>query len=107
MKMVNRKKNKTYLQLITFSPGISRPRSLGVTGVSLPSPRIVSTIIHPDISNLHSRYTLMTMQYAQFLDHDLTMTPIHKGNLCTILFQLMHLQFCRFPRVHSQLQSLR
>ena len=59
--------------------GISKPRFLGATGTPLPSPRIVSTVIHPDISNLHSRYTLMTMQYGQFLDHDLTMTPIHKG----------------------------
>ncbi|XP_017785026.1 PREDICTED: uncharacterized protein LOC108568445 [Nicrophorus vespilloides] len=63
----------------SYEDGISRPRVTGVTGVTLPSPRIVSTVIHPDISNLHSRYTLMTMQYAQFLDHDLTMTPIHKG----------------------------
>ncbi|KRT83256.1 peroxidase [Oryctes borbonicus] len=62
-----------------YEDGISRPRVTGVTGVPLPSPRIVSTVIHPDISNLHSRYTLMTMQWAQFLDHDLTMTPIHKG----------------------------
>lgn len=64
---------------IFYSPGISKPRSVGVTGQLLPNPRVVSRVIHPDISNLHSRYTLMTMQYAQFLDHDLTMTPIHKG----------------------------
>ncbi|EFA09156.2 hypothetical protein TcasGA2_TC005493 [Tribolium castaneum] len=62
-----------------YDDGISKPRLLGATGVPLPSPRIVSTLIHPDISNLHSRYTLMIMQYGQFLDHDLTMTPIHKG----------------------------
>ncbi|KAK9883031.1 hypothetical protein WA026_001241 [Henosepilachna vigintioctopunctata] len=62
-----------------YDDGISKPRVVGVTGQPLPSPRIVSTVIHPDISNLHSRYTLMIMQFAQFLDHDLTMTPIHKG----------------------------
>lgn len=62
-----------------YEDGISRPRTHGVTGAPLPSPRVISTVIHPDISNLHSRYTLMTMQFAQFLDHDLTMTPIHKG----------------------------
>lgn len=65
--------------LMSLLSGISRPRTLGVTGVPLPSPRVVSTVIHPDISNLHTRYTLMSMQFAQFLDHDLTMTPIHKG----------------------------
>lgn len=71
----------TFARLIpsAYEDGISKPRVTGVTGAPLPSPRIVSTLIHPDISNLHSRYTLMTMQLAQFLDHDLTMTPIHKG----------------------------
>ncbi|KAJ8915169.1 hypothetical protein NQ315_000421 [Exocentrus adspersus] len=62
-----------------YDDGISKPRSIGTTGQQLPNPRIVSRVIHPDISNLHTRYTLMTMQFAQFLDHDLTMTPIHKG----------------------------
>ncbi|KAF5280247.1 hypothetical protein FQA39_LY18070 [Lamprigera yunnana] len=71
----------TFTRLLpsSYEDGISRPRTLGVTGVPLPSPRVVSTVIHPDISNLHTRYTLMVMQFAQFLDHDLTMTPIHKG----------------------------
>lgn len=62
-----------------YEDGVSRPRATSVTGNPLPNPRTVSSLIHPDISNLHTRYTLMTMQYAQFLDHDLTMTPIHKG----------------------------
>lgn len=65
----------------------------GVTGVPLPSPRIVSTVIHPDISNLHKRYTLMTMQFAQFLDHDLTMTPIHKGSVFINKTNLISLSF--------------
>lgn len=62
-----------------YEDGISRPRINSVTGLPLPNPRTVSSLIHPDISNLHTRYTLMTMQFAQFLDHDITMTPIHKG----------------------------
>lgn len=62
-----------------YEDGVSRPRISSVTGVPLPNPRAISTLIHPDISNLHTRYSLMIMQYAQFLDHDLTMTPIHKG----------------------------
>nr|XP_022916804.1 uncharacterized protein LOC111426494 [Onthophagus taurus] len=71
----------TFARLLpsAYEDGISKPRVTGVTGIPLPSPRVISTYIHPDISNLHSRYTLMTMQFAQFLDHDLTMTPIHKG----------------------------
>ncbi|CAH0563572.1 unnamed protein product [Brassicogethes aeneus] len=62
-----------------YEDGISKPRLTGATGALLPNPRTISTVVHPDISNLHNRYTLMTMQFAQFVDHDLTMTPIHKG----------------------------
>lgn len=62
-----------------YEDGVSKPRVTSVTGVPLPNPRTVSALIHPDISNLHTRYTLMVMQFAQFVDHDLTMTPIHKG----------------------------
>lgn len=71
----------TFARLLppVYEDGVSRPRQTAVTGVPLPNPRTVSSLIHPDISNLHTRYTLMVMQYAQFLDHDLTMTPIHKG----------------------------
>lgn len=50
-----------------------------VTGLPLPSPRLVSAMSHPDISHLHGRYTLMLMQFAQILDHDITFTPVHKG----------------------------
>lgn len=62
-----------------YQDGIKHPRIKCVTGDPLPSPRVVSTVIHPDISNLHSRYSLMMMQFAQLVDHDLTMTPIHSG----------------------------
>lgn len=80
MKMVKQLDCKNIIILNIFNvPGISKPRSRSITGVPLPNPRIVSTVVHPDISNLHTRYTLMVMQYAQFLDHDLTMTPVHKG----------------------------
>ncbi|XP_014357630.2 heme peroxidase 2 [Papilio machaon] len=71
----------TFARLLppVYEDGVSRPRINSVTGTPLPSPRIISTVIHPDISNLHTRYTLMVMQFAQFVDHELTMTPIHKG----------------------------
>lgn len=62
-----------------YEDGISAPRITGVSGAPLPNPRTISTTIHPDISNLHTRYSLMVMQFAQFVDHDLTLTPIHKG----------------------------
>ncbi|XP_047507220.1 heme peroxidase 2 [Pieris napi] len=71
----------TFARLLppVYEDGVSRPRINTVTGTPLPSPRTVSTVIHPDISNLHTRYTLMVMQFAQIVDHELTMTPIHKG----------------------------
>lgn len=71
----------TFARLLppVYEDGVSKPRISSVTGSPLPNPRVISTVIHPDISNLHNRYTLMVMQYAQFIDHDLTMTPIHKG----------------------------
>lgn len=71
----------TFARLLppVYEDGVSQPRLSGIGGNPLPNPRLISTTIHPDISNLHNRYTLMTMQFAQFLDHDLTMTPIHKG----------------------------
>lgn len=113
----------TFTRLLpsVYDDGISRPRVVGATGQPLPSPRIVSSVIHPDISNLHSRYTLITMQFAQFLDHDLTMTPIHKGKLKfhSGLKPNIHYftentrrvlpinYFCfiyRFPRIYTKLQ---
>ncbi|XP_034941467.1 uncharacterized protein [Chelonus insularis] len=71
----------TFARLLppVYEDGVSKPRITSVTGGLLPNPRSISTIMHPDISNLHNRYTLMVMQFAQFLDHDITMTPIHKG----------------------------
>lgn len=91
----------TFARLLppAYEDGVSKPRSTSVTGAQLPNPRVVSTVIHPDISNLHNRYTLMVMQFAQFLDHDLTMTPIHKG------FQesIPSCRSCDSPRtVHSE-----
>ena len=62
-----------------FFSAISRPRFRSVGNKPLPSPRLVSIVVHADVSNLHSRYTLMLMQFGQFLDHDITLTPVNKG----------------------------
>ncbi|BET01777.1 oxidoreductase activity, acting on peroxide as acceptor [Nesidiocoris tenuis] len=76
----------TFARLLpsVYEDGISSPRVTSVTGQPLPSPRLVSSMIHADISYLHSRYTLMVMQFAQFVDHDLTFTPNHRGFFSSI-----------------------
>lgn len=68
-----------------YDDGISQPRTRSVAGDTLPSPRTISTSIHNDISHLHARYTLMVMQFGQFLDHDITFTPVNKGFQNSIL----------------------
>jgi hypothetical protein len=72
-----------YVLLKLVLSDVNRPRLNSVTESPLPSPRLVSTMIHADISNLHNRYSLMLMQYAQFLDHDITFTPVQIGKLCS------------------------
>ncbi|KAG8258779.1 hypothetical protein J6590_024091 [Homalodisca vitripennis] len=55
-----------------YEDGLGKPRGMSVTGKPLPSPRMVSRNIHTDTSNLHTRYSLMVMQFAQITDHDLS-----------------------------------
>ncbi|XP_022693149.1 uncharacterized protein LOC111262832 isoform X5 [Varroa jacobsoni] len=59
-----------------YSDGVSEMATIGTTGQPLPNPRAVSTAIHYDIADAHRRYTLMLMQWGQFLDHDITLTPM-------------------------------
>ncbi|CAB4061601.1 PXDN [Lepeophtheirus salmonis] len=59
--------------------------SRSVTGSPLPSPRLVSVNIHNDVSTPHVRYSLMMMQWGQFVDHDITHTPVNSGFADSIL----------------------
>jgi len=54
----------------------SLPRG-GLTSSSLPSPRKVSTTVHQVIKRTkeQTKFSLMVMQFGQFLDHDLTLSP--------------------------------
>uniref|UniRef100_A0A8D8Z3T8 Peroxidasin n=1 Tax=Cacopsylla melanoneura TaxID=428564 RepID=A0A8D8Z3T8_9HEMI len=63
---------------------ISAPRAHSVTGAPLPTARLVSAMVHADISHLSSRYSLMVMQVAQIVDHDLTFTPVYRGFFTSI-----------------------
>ena len=90
----------TRLLAPAYDDGLMSPRSRSVTGSPLPrfefsrhfqfvyisnvsclftfSPRLVSVNIHNDVSAPHVRYSLMMMQWGQFVDHDLTHTPVNR-----------------------------
>lgn len=68
----------TRLLAPAYDDGLMSPRSRSVQGSPLPSPRLVSVNIHNDVSAPHVRYSLMMMQWGQFVDHDLTHTPVNR-----------------------------
>ena len=61
-----------------YSDGIETFRRSRSNG-PLPSPRLVSATIHRDVEHLTTQFTMMVMQWGQFLDHDLTSTPTTRG----------------------------
>uniref|UniRef100_A0A0K8SGF7 Peroxidasin n=3 Tax=Lygus hesperus TaxID=30085 RepID=A0A0K8SGF7_LYGHE len=62
-----------------YNDGVGAPRSRSAQGGPLPSPRTISSRIHNDVSDPHTRYSLFLMQFSQITDHDLTFTPVNKG----------------------------
>lgn len=62
------------LLLPQYADGLSKPR-ISVTGGELPNARVISQKVHKAIDVPSVTYTHMTMQWGQFLDHDLTITP--------------------------------
>ncbi|KAK3603011.1 hypothetical protein CHS0354_037758 [Potamilus streckersoni] len=61
--------------------GISAPRTLGKGGVPLPSPRLVSNVIHQSaVCNLQdNKLSAFAMQWGQNLAHDFIDTPTLQG----------------------------
>ena len=66
-----------------YQDGRSVPRG-GRYPSSLPNPRWISQKNHPDSDIPDPRYTHMVMQFGQFLDHDITLTP--KDGMLTLTF---------------------
>lgn len=62
--------------------GVNAPRSKASNGQDLPSSRLVSSVFATDANQPHENLTLLVMQWGQFVDHDLTHTPIQKGEWC-------------------------
>lgn len=60
-----------------YQDGISAPRSLGKNGFSLASPRDISNLLHHSGPAAQmTSLTHMVMQWGQFIDHDLSSTPV-------------------------------
>ncbi|KAK3095477.1 hypothetical protein FSP39_015149 [Pinctada imbricata] len=65
-----------------YNDGISEPRILGNDGNPLPSPRMVSNIVHREGKKRQMSKTssVMVMQWGQFLDHDIVATPLVRND---------------------------
>ncbi|PSN41980.1 hypothetical protein C0J52_10520 [Blattella germanica] len=61
-----------------YGDGVNSPR-VDARGQELPSARLISTQFATDANNPYDNYTLLVMQWGQFLDHDLTHTPVSRG----------------------------
>ncbi|XP_048253018.1 peroxidasin-like [Haliotis rufescens] len=56
------------------------PRALATDGSDLPNPRSISNHVHFELSFLSVRNSVMLMQWGQFIDHDITGTPVVTDN---------------------------
>jgi len=61
-----------------YADGVSAPR-VSSSGRELPSARFVSTRLTRDLDNPDQRSTLLVMSFGQFVDHDITHSPILKN----------------------------
>ncbi|KAK7102280.1 hypothetical protein V1264_020523 [Littorina saxatilis] len=58
-----------------YDDGVNAPRTRDTRGAALPAATNVSRTVHPT-NDVNMRFTLMLMQWGQFIDHDLTGFPI-------------------------------
>uniref|UniRef100_A0A914UMF8 Peroxidase n=1 Tax=Plectus sambesii TaxID=2011161 RepID=A0A914UMF8_9BILA len=58
-----------------YDDDVNSPRSVGVSGRLLPSPRKITTTVFGLASHESNERTIWMMQWGQFLDHDISRTP--------------------------------
>lgn len=70
--------------------GLNVPRIHSVTGASLPSPRLISNVVHnAHMSDFREpKQSMMMMQFGQFLDHDFVGTPTNRGKILILMKNL-------------------
>jgi peroxidase len=67
------------LLLPEYKDGVWKGKTLSVTGESLPSARLVSINVVPDVDAPSELDTHHVMQWGQFVDHDITHTPLFRS----------------------------
>jgi len=70
------------------SPGLSAPRLFSVLGGFLPNPRRISVEYHDSLMIVLPDLTHMTMQFGQFLSHDVEFQALTKGTFVHVTFPL-------------------
>jgi len=68
--------------LILFIAQPGQPRSLSLSGRNLPTARDVSLTVHSNIGQeitWSPSLSMAVMQFGQFVDHDVILTPVEEG----------------------------
>jgi len=63
-----------------YSDGRGLPRTHGVKGTALKSPRLISAKLMTDVTAHASQLTVFHMGWGQYIDHDMTAFPVIKSN---------------------------
>ncbi|GFX37375.1 chorion peroxidase [Trichonephila clavipes] len=77
-----------------YADAIQEPRK-SVDGSELPSARIVSFMMHHDVSEHHSHINILLVFWGQMVDHDMTLAAQ------TVDHEKQDIECCKFPPEHQ------